>query len=50
LHRLARQRKLPSVHPETRFAHTRNGDVAYQAVGDGPLGLVFIPNWLTTSM
>ena len=35
------------MHPETRFARTKNGDVAYQVIGDGPLGLVFIPSWLS---
>lgn len=43
----ARKRKLPSMHPETRFARTKNGDVAYQVIGDGPLGLAFIPSWLS---
>ena len=33
--------------PETQFARTRNGDVAFQIIGDGPLGVVFIPSWLT---
>src|SRR6185369_13030499 len=47
LHRQTYRRKLPSVAPETRFARTSNGDVAYQVVGDGPLGLVFIPSWLS---
>src|SRR6185369_4046590 len=47
LHRQTYRRKLPSVAPETRFARTRNGCVAYQVVGDGPLGLVFIPSWLS---
>jgi class 3 adenylate cyclase len=35
------------VPPETRFAHSKDGDVAYQIVGGGPLDLVFIPNWLS---
>jgi len=47
LHPQTDRRKLPSVPPETRFAHTKNGDVGYQVVGDGPLGLVFIPSWLS---
>ncbi len=45
--RRARERKLPIVHPETRYARSRDGDVAYQVVGDAPLDLVFIPSWLS---
>jgi class 3 adenylate cyclase len=33
--------------PETRYARSKDGDVAYQVVGDGPLDLVFIPWWGT---
>jgi class 3 adenylate cyclase len=33
--------------PETRYAKGRDGCVAYQAIGDGPLDLVFIPDWVT---
>ena len=33
--------------PETRYAKGRDGCVAYQVVGDGPLDLVFIPDWVT---
>ena len=33
--------------PETRYARSKNGNVAYQVVGDGPLDLVFIPWWST---
>src|SRR5262249_49317350 len=35
------------VQPETRYARSQDGDVAYQVVGDGPLDLVFIPSWLS---
>ncbi|HYV68264.1 MAG TPA: adenylate/guanylate cyclase domain-containing protein [Myxococcales bacterium] len=35
------------MQPETQFARGRDGDLAYQVVGDGPLDLVFIPSWLT---
>lgn len=35
------------MQPETRYARSEYGDVAYQVVGDGPLDLVFIPNWLS---
>jgi pimeloyl-ACP methyl ester carboxylesterase len=34
-------------YPETRYARSKNGNVAYQVVGDGPLDLVFIPWWST---
>ena len=33
-------------YPETRYARSKEGHVAYQVVGDGPLDLVFIPSWL----
>ena len=33
--------------PETRYAKGRNGFVAYQEIGDGPVDLVFIPDWVT---
>ena len=33
--------------PETRYAKGRDGSVAYQVIGDGPLDLVFIPDWVT---
>ena len=33
------------MQPETRYARSKDGHVAYQVVGDGPLDLVFIPAW-----
>jgi pimeloyl-ACP methyl ester carboxylesterase len=33
--------------PETRYAKGRDGFVAYQVIGNGPLDLVFIPDWVT---
>src|SRR5882724_5542005 len=33
--------------PETRYARSKDGDVAYQIVGDGPRDLVFVPWWGT---
>ena len=33
--------------PETRYAKSSEGFVAYQVVGDGPLDLVFITDWVT---
>ncbi|HSD11745.1 MAG TPA: adenylate/guanylate cyclase domain-containing protein [Candidatus Binatia bacterium] len=33
--------------PETRYARSKEGNVAYQIVGDGPRDLVFIPWWAT---
>jgi class 3 adenylate cyclase len=35
------------VQPETRYARSKDGYVAYQVVGDGPLDLLFIPAWAT---
>jgi class 3 adenylate cyclase len=35
------------VQPETRYARSKDGHVAYQVVGDGPLDLVCIPSWAT---
>jgi pimeloyl-ACP methyl ester carboxylesterase len=35
------------VEPETRYARSRDGDVAYQVLGDGPLDVVFVPTWNT---
>jgi class 3 adenylate cyclase len=32
---------------ETRYADTGAGSVAYQVVGDGPLDLLLVPNWIT---
>jgi pimeloyl-ACP methyl ester carboxylesterase len=32
--------------PETRYARSKDGNVAYQVMGDGPLDLVFIPSWV----
>ncbi len=33
------------VQPETRYARSAEGRVAYQVVGDGPMDLVFIQPW-----
>jgi class 3 adenylate cyclase len=33
--------------PETRYARSRDGNVAYPVVGDGPRDLVFVPWWGT---
>jgi class 3 adenylate cyclase len=41
---LAREQSA-TVQPETRYAPSRDGYIAYQVVGDGPLDLVFIPFW-----
>ena len=35
------------MQPETRYARSKDGHVAYQVVGDGPLDVVFIPSWMT---
>jgi class 3 adenylate cyclase len=34
-------------YPQTRYAKGKEGAVAYQVLGDGPLDLVFIPGWIT---
>ncbi len=34
-------------YPETRYARSKDGNVAYQVIGDGPLDVVFIPWWGT---
>jgi len=31
--------------PETRYAHSEEGDIAYQVVGDGPVSVVFVGDW-----
>ena len=36
---------LPPVQPETRYAPSKDGYVAYQVVGHGPLDLVLISGW-----
>ena len=35
------------MQPETRYARTPEGAVAYQVIGEGPPDLVFIPDWMT---
>ena len=37
----------PSLRPETRYAASPDGYVAYQVFGSGPLDLVFLTNWAT---
>ncbi len=32
--------------PETRYARSKDGNVAYQIVGDGPRDLVFVSSWV----
>jgi GNAT superfamily N-acetyltransferase len=33
--------------PETRYASSKDGNVAYQVVGDGPRDLVFVSSWVS---
>jgi pimeloyl-ACP methyl ester carboxylesterase len=33
--------------PETRYARSRDVNIAYQVLGDGPLDLVFVMGWIT---
>lgn len=34
------------VQPEVQFAKSEGAAVAYQVVGDGPLDVVFLPEWV----
>ena len=38
-------RNVPVQEPETHYTRGKEGHVAYQVVGDGPLDVVFIPWW-----
>jgi class 3 adenylate cyclase len=31
--------------PATRYAHSEQGNIAYQVVGDGPISVVFVGDW-----
>src|SRR2546430_8818035 len=31
--------------PEARYAHSKQGNIAYQVVGDGPVSVVFVGDW-----
>jgi class 3 adenylate cyclase len=33
--------------PVTRYAHSGDASIAYQAIGDGPLDLLFLPGWIS---
>src|SRR5260370_37909103 len=33
--------------PETRYAASPDGHIAYQVVGDGPMDLVVVPGWVS---
>src|SRR3977135_2025335 len=33
--------------PQTRFARSGKGNIAYQVIGDGPLDLVYVPGWVS---
>lgn len=35
------------MEPKTSYARSEEGHVAFQVVGDGPLDIVFIPDWVT---
>ncbi len=35
------------MRPETRYAKSSKGYVAYQIFGDGPRDLLFVTNWCT---
>jgi hypothetical protein len=31
--------------PETRYARTSGGRIAYQVLGDGPMDIAFVAEW-----
>jgi class 3 adenylate cyclase len=31
--------------PETRYAHSEQGNIAFQVIGDGPISVVFVGDW-----
>ena len=33
--------------PVTRYARSGEASIAYQAIGDGPLDLLFLPGWIS---
>ena len=35
------------MRPETRYARSGDVNIAYQAVGEGPLDLVYVPGWVS---
>lgn len=35
------------MQPDTRYARSKDGNVAYQVVGNGPLDVVFVPSWMS---
>lgn len=37
---------MPGI-PTTKYAKAGNTHIAYQAVGDGPVDIVLVPNWIT---
>jgi hypothetical protein len=37
------------VTDEVRYARSGELNIAYRVVGEGPLDLVWVPNWLSTS-
>ena len=38
---------MPSAPPETRYAKSGDVNIAYQAVGDGPIDLIYVPGWIS---
>ena len=38
---------MPSARPETRYAKSRDLNIAYQAVGEGPFDLIYVPGWIS---
>ena len=38
---------MPSARPETRYAKSGALNIAYQAVGEGPFDLIYVPGWIS---
>jgi hypothetical protein len=38
---------LETLEPSTRYARSADVNIAYQVVGDGPLDLVLVPDWVS---
>lgn len=48
LHVATRPPETTGVIPETRYAKTADGiNIAYEALGDGPVDLVAVPSWIS---
>lgn len=39
--------RIPGGAPETRYARSRDVNIAYQVVGEGPIDFVYVPGWVS---